>query len=248
MCKESQSLQNEYLIVTSSKHIMDIIQNIIFIIFIFWCFFTASSLSWTLSSYRKISLVALNIVLKLCLTRKSQSRKSSLAKNAYACSAMLNLLYVTWSPIDQSDIFCQWGFTSNLQHITFVLCDFLSLQTFLILLKGSPRFSTFHGWAHGLCVCPWHLYVKEARGKHFHTFCTPSLASYLRQFLTLFTVISFNLYLQISMGSLWLANLKYVSTLRWRESRAHRNIYGLSLTWSTTLRPHSHGTGQIFDR
>ena len=117
MCKECQSLENEYLIVTSSKRIMNIIQKIIFIIFIFWCFFTTSSLSWTLSSYRKISFVALNIVLKLCLTRKSQSRKSSLAKNVYACSAMLNLLYVTWSPIDHSDIFRQWGFSSNLQHI-----------------------------------------------------------------------------------------------------------------------------------
>lgn len=88
-----------------------------FYYFYFLVFFTTSSLSWTLSSYRKISFVALNIVLRLCLTRKSQSRKSSLAKNVYACSAMLNLLYVTWSPIDQSDIFRQWGFSSNLQHI-----------------------------------------------------------------------------------------------------------------------------------
>ena len=116
MCKECQSLQNEYLIVTSSKRIMDIIQKIILLFLFFWCFFT-SSLSWTLSSYRKLSFVALNIVLKLCLTRKPQSRKSSLAKNVYACSAMLNLLYVTWSPIDQSDIFRQWGFSSKLQHI-----------------------------------------------------------------------------------------------------------------------------------
>ena len=88
-----------------------------FYYFYFLVFFTTSSLSWTLSSYRKINFVALNIVLKLCLTRKSQSRKSSLAKNVYACSAMLNLLYVTWSPIDQSEIFRQWGFSSNLQHI-----------------------------------------------------------------------------------------------------------------------------------
>ena len=116
MCKECQSLQNEYLIVTSSKRIMDIIQKIILLFLFFWCFFT-SSLSWTLSSYRKLSFVALNIVLKLCLTRKPQSRKSSVAKNVYACSAMLNLLYVTWSPIDQSDIFRQWGFSSKLQHI-----------------------------------------------------------------------------------------------------------------------------------
>ena len=116
MCKECQSLQNEYLIVTSSKRIMDIIQKIILLFLFFWCFFT-SSLSWTLSSYRKLSFVALNIVLKLCLTRKPQSRKSSPAKNVYACSAMLNLLYVTWSPIDQSDIFRQWGFSSKLQHI-----------------------------------------------------------------------------------------------------------------------------------
>ena len=116
MCKECQSLQNEYLIVTSSKRIMDIIQKIILLFLLFWCFFT-SSLSWTLSSYRKLSFVALNIVLKLCLTRKPQSRKSSPAKNVYACSAMLNLLYVTWSPIDQSDIFRQWGFSSKLQHI-----------------------------------------------------------------------------------------------------------------------------------
>lgn len=116
MCKECQSLQNEYLIVTSSKRIMDIIQKIILLFLFFGVFFT-SSLSWTLSSYRKLSFVALNIVLKLCLTRKPQSRKSSLAKNVYACSAMLNLLYVTWSPIDQSDIFRQWGFSSKLQHI-----------------------------------------------------------------------------------------------------------------------------------
>ena len=116
MCKECQSLQNEYSIVTSSKRIMDIIQKIILLFLFFWCFFT-SSLSWTLSSYRKLSFVALNIVLKLCLTRKPQSRKSSPAKNVYACSAMLNLLYVTWSPIDQSDIFRQWGFSSKLQHI-----------------------------------------------------------------------------------------------------------------------------------
>ena len=55
---------------------------------------------------------------------------------------------------------------------------------------------TFHGWVHGLCACPWHLYVKGAKRKHFHTFCTPSLVSfkYLQQFLTFFTVISFNLY------------------------------------------------------
>lgn len=116
MCKECQSLQNEYLIVTSSKRIMDIIQKIILLFLFFGVFFT-SSLSWTLSSYRKLSFVALDIVLKLCLTRKPQSRKSSLAKNVYACSAMLNLLYVTWSPIDQSDIFRQWGFSSKLQHI-----------------------------------------------------------------------------------------------------------------------------------
>ena len=116
MCKECQSLQNEYLIVTSSKRIMDIIQKIILLFLFFGVFFT-SSLSWTLSSYRKLSFVALNIVLMLCLTRKPQSRKSSLAKNVYACSAMLNLLYVTWSPIDQSDIFHQWGFSSKLQHI-----------------------------------------------------------------------------------------------------------------------------------
>lgn len=116
MCKEYQSLQNEYLIVTSSKRIMDIIQKIILLFLFFGVFFT-SSLSWTLSSYRKLSFVALDIVLKLCLTRKPQSRKSSLAKNVYACSAMLNLLYVTWSPIDQSDIFRQWGFSSKLQHI-----------------------------------------------------------------------------------------------------------------------------------
>ena len=116
MCKECQSLQNEYSIVTSSKRIMDIIQKIILLFLFFGVFFT-SSLSWTLSSYRKLSFVALNIVLKLCLTRKPQSRKSSVAKNVYACSAMLNLLYVTWSPIDQSDIFRQWGFSSKLQHI-----------------------------------------------------------------------------------------------------------------------------------
>ena len=116
MCKECQSLQNEYLIVTSSKRIMDIIQKIILLFLFFGVFFTPS-LSWTLSSYRKLSFVALNIVLKLCLTRKPQSRKSSVAKNVYACSAMLNLLYVTWSPIDQSDIFRQWGFSSKLQHI-----------------------------------------------------------------------------------------------------------------------------------
>ena len=116
MCKECQSLQNEYSIVTSSKRIMDIIQKIILLFLFFGVFFT-SSLSWTLSSYRKLSFVALNIVLKLCLTRKPQSRKSSLAKNVYACSAMLNLLYVTWSPIDQSDIFRQWGFSSKLQHV-----------------------------------------------------------------------------------------------------------------------------------
>ena len=116
MCKECQSLQNEYLIVTSSKRIMDIIQKIILLFLFFGVFFT-SSLSWTLSSYRKLSFVTLNIVLKLCLTRKPQSRKSSLAKNVYACSAMSNLLYVTWSPIDQSDIFRQWGFSSKLQHI-----------------------------------------------------------------------------------------------------------------------------------
>ena len=116
MCKECQSLQNEYSIVTSSKRIMDIIQKIILLLLFFGVFFTPS-LSWTLSSYRKLSFVALNIVLKLCLTRKPQSRKSSVAKNVYACSAMLNLLYVTWSPIDQSDIFRQWGFSSKLQHI-----------------------------------------------------------------------------------------------------------------------------------
>ena len=116
MCKECQSLQNEYSIVTSSKRIMDIIQKIILLFLFFGVFFTLS-LSWTLSSYRKLSFVALNIVLKLCLTRKPQSRKSSPAKNVYACSAMLNLLYVTWSPIDQSDIFRQWGFSSKLQHI-----------------------------------------------------------------------------------------------------------------------------------
>ena len=116
MCKECQSLQNEYSIVTSSKRTMDIIQKIILLFLFFGVFFT-SSLSWTLSSYRKLSFVALNIVLKLCLTRKPQSRKSSVAKNVYACSAMLNLLYVTWSPIDQSDIFRQWGFSSKLQHI-----------------------------------------------------------------------------------------------------------------------------------
>ena len=116
MCKECQSLQNEYSIVTSSKRIMDIIQKIILLFLFFGVFFT-SSLSWTLSSYRKLSFVALNIVLKLCLTRKPQSRKSSVAKNVNACSAMLNLLYVTWSPIDQSDIFRQWGFSSKLQHI-----------------------------------------------------------------------------------------------------------------------------------
>ena len=116
MCKECQSLQNEYSIVTSSKRIMDIIQKIILLFLFFGVFFT-SSLSWTLSSYRKLSFVALNIVLKLCLTRKPQSRKSSVAKNVYACSAMLNLLYVTWSPIDQSEIFRQWGFSSKLQHI-----------------------------------------------------------------------------------------------------------------------------------
>ena len=116
MCKECQSLQNEYSIVTSSKRIMDIIQKIILLFLFFGVFFTPS-LSWTLSSYRKLSFVALNIVLKLCLTRKPQSRKSSVAKNVYACSAMLNLLYVTWSPIDQSDIFRQWGFSSKLQHI-----------------------------------------------------------------------------------------------------------------------------------
>ena len=116
MCKECQSLQNEYSIVTSSKRIMDIIQKIILLFLFFGVFFT-SSLSWTLSSYRKLSFVALNIVLKLCLTRKPQSRKSSVAKNVNACSAMLNLLYVTWSPIDQSEIFRQWGFSSKLQHI-----------------------------------------------------------------------------------------------------------------------------------
>ena len=116
MCKECQSLQNEYSIVTSSKRIMDIIQKIILLFLFFGVFFTPS-LSWTLSSYRKLSFVALNIVLKLCLTRKPQSRKSSVAKNVCACSAMLNLLYVTWSPIDQSDIFRQWGFSSKLQHI-----------------------------------------------------------------------------------------------------------------------------------
>lgn len=116
MCKECQSLQNEYSIVTSSKRIMDIIQKIILLFLFFGVFFTLS-LSWTLSSYRKLSFVALNIVLKLCLTRKPQSRKSSVAKNVYACSAKWNLLYVTWSPIDQSDIFRQWGFSSKLQHI-----------------------------------------------------------------------------------------------------------------------------------
>ena len=52
-------------------------------------------------------------------------------------------------------------------------------------------------WLGSRVMClSWHLYVKRAKRKHFHTFCTPSLVSfeYLQQFLTLFTVISFNLY------------------------------------------------------
>ena len=112
-------------------------------------------------------------------------------------------------------------------------------------LKGSPRFSTFHGWAHGLCACPWHLYVKRAKRKHFHTFCTPSLVSfeYLQQFLTLFTVISFNLYPSNFYGLPLIGQFKLRLNSEVGRIAAHRNIYGLSLTWSTTLRPDSHGTG-----